>query len=136
MKRNLIARMVWPVEKAHWDRIKEKVPPETINGAPKLPCTFGKLEKSISQEGWDKLSADALPAEYLQLALLRRSVQYAMEYSEQRRIPMDCIPGGEGTAERMGEIERLEAYLRRVVFALIAREMRGDGMRNGILIIP
>ena len=123
MKRNLIARAIWPVEKVHWDRIKEKVPPETINGIPKMPCTLGKLEKNIRQEGWDKLSAKAFPKEYLQLALLRRSVQYAVENSEQRGIAMDSVPGCEGTLERIGEIRRLEAILRRAVFELIAAEM-------------
>lgn len=115
MKRNLVSRAIWPVEKMHWEKIKERVPQETINGIPKIPCTFGKLERSISQEGWDKLCAKEFPKEQLQLALLRRSVQYAVENSEKRGVAMD-----NATLAVVEEIRLMETALRRTAFELIA----------------
>ena len=79
MKRNFVARPIWAVEKGHWERIKEQVPPETITKEPKLPCSVEKLGTNIKQEGWDALAAKMFPKAYLELILRRRAACYIQE---------------------------------------------------------
>ncbi|MEW5997023.1 MAG: heavy metal-associated domain-containing protein [Candidatus Micrarchaeota archaeon] len=119
MKRNFLARAIRPVEKEHWERIKAVVPPETIIREPKMPCTIGRLERSVNEEGWKSLAGNLgskLIAEYaLRIALLRRSIQYMVK----RGGAYDNF-----TLATLDEIKVLEAELRRETIRTILEERK------------